>query len=187
MDPAATEILVFWFGDGTRERDEWFRKDPAFDEAIRDRFGAVIDAALGGAFAGWADGPRGALALVVLLDQLPRNALRGTPRMYAGDARARSVATGAIAAGFDAGLRPHERMFLYLPFVHAEDPDAQERSIALAKRLAQETGFASPLEWAEKHAAVIRRFGRFPHRNAILGRPSTAAEIAFLAEPGSRF
>jgi uncharacterized protein (DUF924 family) len=187
MDPAATEVLDFWFGDGAREREEWFRKDPAFDAVVRERFGASIDAAATGAFAEWTGEPRGALALVVLLDQFPRNAYRGTPRMFAGDARALAVASAAIAAGFDAVLRPHERKFLYLPFEHAEDPAAQARSVALATRLADETGLVSPLEWAQKHAVVIRRFGRFPHRNAILGRTSTAEEIAFLAEPGSRF
>jgi uncharacterized protein (DUF924 family) len=187
MDPLATGILDFWFGDGTRARDEWFRKDPAFDAAIRERFGSAVEAALGGAFAAWTSEPRGALALVLLLDQFTRNIFRGTARMFAGDARALTVAESAVTAGFDRMLGPHERSFFYLPFEHAESPAAQERSLALFTRLADESGLRSLLEWAEKHAVVIRRFGRYPHRNEILGRASTAEEIAFLAGPGSRF
>jgi uncharacterized protein (DUF924 family) len=127
------------------------------------------------------------VALVVLLDQFPRNIYRGTARMFAGDARALGAAESAVTAGFDRALGPHERSFLYLPFEHAEDAAAQQRSLALFARLAEETGLRSPLEWATKHAAVIGRFGRYPHRNEILGRVSTAEEIAFLAGPGSRF
>jgi len=187
MDPLATDILDFWFGDRTEARDEWFRKDPAFDAAIRDRFGAAVDAALGGAYAGWTATPHGTLALVLLLDQFTRNIYRDTPRMFAGDARALAIATAAAARGEDRALSPHERWFLYLPFEHAEDPVAQAQSLALFTRLAAETGNEAPLAWAKKHEEVIRRFGRYPHRNAILGRASTPEEIAFLAEPGSRF
>ncbi len=187
MDPLATDILDFWFGDRTGARDEWFRKDPAFDAAIRDRFGAAVDAALGGAYAGWTATPHGTLALVLLLDQFTRNIFRDTPRMFAGDARALAIATAAAARGEDRALSPHERWFLYLPFEHAEDPVAQAQSLALFTRLAAETGNEAPLAWAKKHEEVIRRFGRYPHRNAILGRASTPEEIAFLAEPGSRF
>jgi len=124
---------------------------------------------------------------VLLLDQFTRNIHRDTPRAFEGDARALAVATAAVDAGYDATLTPNERSFLYLPFEHAEDAAAQERSIALFSRLARETGLTSPLDWAERHAAIIRRFGRYPHRNAILGRASTADEIAFLEGPGSRF
>jgi len=187
MDPLATRILDFWFGDGTAVRAEWFRKDPAFDDAIRARFGDAVDAALGGAYAAWTGTAPGALALVLLLDQFTRNIHRDTPRMFAGDARALAVGDAAVAAGLDRELSPHQRWFLYLPFEHAEDPAMQERSLALFTRLAQETGLHEPLEWARKHAAVIHRFGRYPHRNEILGRASTPEEIAFLAEPGSRF
>jgi uncharacterized protein (DUF924 family) len=187
MDPLATDILDFWFGDRTGARGEWFRKDSAFDAAIRARFGAAVDAALGGAFAEWASTAHGALALVLVLDQFTRNIFRDTARMFAGDARALAVATAAVTRGEDRALSPHERWFLYMPFEHAEDAAAQARSLALFAALARDTGLAAPLEWAEKHAAVIRRFGRYPHRNAILGRASTPEEIAFLAEPGSRF
>jgi uncharacterized protein (DUF924 family) len=187
MDTLAGGILDFWFGDGTAARDEWFRKDPAFDETIRDRFGSAVAAALGGAFAAWTAEPRGALALVVLLDQFTRNIYRGTARMFAGDARALQVTEAAVAAGFDDALGPYERSFLYLPFQHAETAAAQARSLHLFARLAAQTGLQSTFEWAAKHADVIRRFGRYPHRNDILGRVSTAEEIAFLAGPGSRF
>jgi len=187
MDPLATDILDFWFGDRTGTRDEWFRKDPAFDAAIRDRFGAAVDAAVAGAYAGWTATPHGTLALVLLLDQFTRNIHRDTPRMFAGDARALAIATAAAARGEDRALSPHERWFLYLPFEHAEDPVAQARSLALFTRLAVETGNEAPLAWAKKHEEVIRRFGRYPHRNATLGRASTADEEAFLREPGSRF
>ena len=187
MDPLATDILDFWFGDRTGARGEWFRKDPHFDAAIRDRFGAAVEAALRGAYTEWTAPPHGALALVLLQDQFTRNIFRATPRMFAGDARALAVAEAAVAAGFDAALGPHERSFLYLPYEHAENAAVQERSVALFARLAADTGLDSPLEWAQRHAAVIRRFGRYPHRNEILGRASTPEETAFLAEPGSRF
>ena len=187
MDPLADDILDFWLGAGTSARDEWFRKDPAFDAAIRTHFGATVEAALGGGYAQWTAEPRGALALVLLLDQFTRNLFRGTSRMFAGDARALAIADAAVAAGHDRALGAFERWFLYMPFEHAEDLGAQERSIALFTQLAEETGIESPLEWAEKHAAVVRRFGRYPHRNAILGRASTPEEITFLALPGSSF
>jgi len=187
MDARAQEILDFWFGDRTGARAEWFRKDPAFDATIRARFGAAVEAALGGAFAEWTAGAHGALALVLLLDQFTRNVFRDTPRMFAGDARALATAEAAVATGLDRELSAHERLFLYLPFEHAEDLAKQERALALFERLERETGVTGQREWAEKHARVIRRFGRFPHRNATLGRASTPEEIAFLRERGSRF
>jgi len=122
-----------------------------------------------------------------VLDQFTRNVYRDTPRAFAGDARALATAELAIARGFERDLDGLERWFLYLPFEHSEDPAMQERSLALFAKLAADTGQRSPLEWAEKHADVIRRFGRYPHRNEVLGRASTPEEIAFLQEPGSRF
>ena len=187
MDPLAAEILDFWFGDAARARPEWFRKDPAFDDALRARFGAAVAAALAGAFEPWTATPRTALALVLLLDQFTRNIFRDTAQMYAGDRRALAVARSMVATGADRALGRFERMFAYLPFEHAEDAAAQIESIALFTGLAQTHGDASALEWAEKHAAIIRRFGRYPHRNALLGRVSTSEELAFLATPGSRF
>lgn len=192
MDAIVLDVLAFWFGaPGSPERGEsrgvWFRKDAAFDDAIRARFGAAVEAAIAGGFADWDDTAEGALAHVVLLDQFTRNIFRDTPRAFAGDTRALAIADAAVARGFDRALDPFGRWFLYLPFEHAEDADVQRRSLALFGALAQETGDPSPLEWAQKHADVIFRFGRYPHRNAILGRASTPEEEAFLAQPGSRF
>jgi uncharacterized protein (DUF924 family) len=185
------EILDFWFDSPAsprygESRPEWFRKNPAFDAEVRMRFGGAIETALTGGFADWT-APRSALARVLLLDQFTRNAFRDSLRAFAGDALALGAAEAAIARGDDVKLLPVERQFLYLPFAHAEDLAAQERSIALHRRLRDETGLSDPLVWAEKHAAVIRLFGRYPHRNALLGRESTAEEVAFLATPGSRF
>jgi uncharacterized protein (DUF924 family) len=185
------EILEFWFGrpdvPGFGEaRAEWFRKDAAFDAALRGRFGDAIDTALAGGFTEWA-AARGTLARVLLLDQFTRNNYRDTPRAFAGDALALSLSRQAVARQDDADLIPVERWFLYMPFVHAESTAAQRQSVDLFALLADETGLVDPLVWAERHAAVIQRFGRFPHRNAILGRASTPEEVTFLATPGSRF
>jgi uncharacterized protein (DUF924 family) len=182
------EILEFWFGSPPHAtRDVWFRNDPAFDAAIQERFGAAEAAALSGEFTTWDATPRGSLAHVILLDQFTRNIHRGTPLAFAGDAQALAIATQAIARGFDCELDRFERWFLYLPFEHSEDAAMQQRSLALFGQLAEETGDHTPLEWAEKHADVIRRFGRYPHRNTILGRASTTEERAFLAQPDSSF
>ena len=185
------EILDFWFGrtdaPGFGEwRGEWFRKDPAFDTRLRERFGTAVEAALTGRFGEWSD-PRGTVARVLLLDQFTRNSYRDTPQAFAGDALALAIARQAVARGDDAALIPVERCFLYLPFEHAESFTAQDQSIELFARLATEPGMGDQLVWAERHAAIIRRFGRFPHRNAILGRTSTPEETAFLATPGSGF
>ncbi|MGE5090159.1 MAG: DUF924 family protein [Candidatus Levyibacteriota bacterium] len=184
----ATEILDFWFPPGTSgERREWFQKDPAFDREIRERFGTALAAGLAGAFGDWCTSPRGALARIVLLDQYTRNAFRDTPAAFAGDPAALATAEDAIARGFDRELVPRERAFMYMPLEHSESLPVQERSVALFAALAADTGLDSQLPWAERHRDIVRRFGRFPHRNAILGRSSTAEEIAFLEEPGSRF
>jgi len=184
----AQRILDFWFGPPPHAaRDVWFRKDPLFDATIRAQFGDAVGAALGGGYAGWTVQAHGALARVLLLDQFTRNIYRDTPHAFAGDALALATAAAAVDAGQDRDLDRFERSFLYLPFEHAEDVAMQARSVALFARLKDETGEVSALEWAEKHAAIVRRFGRYPHRNAILGRPSTPEELAFLQEPGSRF
>ena len=188
QDPLAGEILAFWFGPSPHAaRDAWFRKDAAFDAEIGARFGRPVEAALNGAFADWAATPHGTLARVLLLDQFTRNMFRDTPRAFAGDAQALAMTTAAADSGQDHALDRYERWFLYMPFEHAENPSAQERSLALFGALTAETGDRGLLEWAEKHAVIVRRFGRYPHRNAILGRASTPEEIAFLKEPGSRF
>ena len=188
MTPIAHEILEFWFGPPPHAaRPEWFRKDLAFDAMIATRFGATIEAALRGAVRDWRSEPRAALAHVLLLDQFTRNAHRDTPRAFAGDPEALATAISVVDAGLDRTLDTYERWFMYMPFEHAEDPAMQQRSIALFARLAHDTGDPALLLWAEKHATIVRRFGRYPHRNAILGRVSTPEEIAFLQEPGSRF
>ena len=192
MTPLARDILDFWFGPPPHAaRAEWFRKDSAFDTTIRSRFGDAIEAALGSKLSGALHEGGGdshaALAHVLLLDQFTRNAFRDTPRAFAGDGEALAIAIAAVDAGLDRTLDHCERWFLYMPFEHSENLAMQDRSIALFTRLADDKGDAALLEWAEKHAAIVRRFGRFPHRNAILGRASTPEEIAFLQEPGSRF
>ena len=187
-NPLADEVLAFWFGPAPHAaRNVWFRKDAAFDAEIGSRFGTAVEAALGGAFAEWAATAHGTLARVLLLDQFTRNMFRDTPRAFAGDAQALATATAAVDGGQDRALDHYERWFLYMPFEHAENIAAQERSLALFGALTAESGDAGLLEWAEKHAVIVRRFGRYPHRNAILGRASTPEEVAFLNEPGSRF
>jgi uncharacterized protein (DUF924 family) len=185
------EILDFWFAPrGSAEHGKtralWFRKDAAVDQSIRARFGGAVETALAGGFGEWTTA-RGALARVLLLDQFTRNIYRETRRAFAGDITALGISTAAVANRDDQALMPVERWFLYLPFEHAEDLAAQETSLQLFARLRDETGLSEPAVWAERHAAVIRRFGRYPHRNAILGRESTAEEIEFLASAGSRF
>jgi uncharacterized protein (DUF924 family) len=188
LDPLAGEILAFWFGEKPHQsRDAWFRKDDAFDREIRERFAAALAAGIAGAFGEWCTSAAGSLARVVLLDQLPRNAFRGTREQFAGDPGALATAIDAIDRGFDRALDAHERSFLYMPFEHSERLDMQDRSVALFTALAADTGVAAHLVWAEKHRDIVRRFGRFPHRNAVLGRASTAEELAFLEQPGSRF
>jgi uncharacterized protein (DUF924 family) len=182
------DVLAFWFGAPPHvERREWFRKDAAFDAAIGERFGDALARGLAGAFGEWCGAPHGALARVVLLDQYTRNAFRDTPRAFAGDARALATADDAIRRGFDASLDRYERWFLYIPYEHSEDRAMQRRALELFGALARDEGLDGPLRYAERHAAIIERFGRFPHRNAILGRESTAEEVAFLREPGSSF
>lgn len=184
----ARDVLDFWFGPAPHGgRDVWFRKDPAFDARIRERFAVDVAAALAGAFGDWCTTPRGALARVILLDQFTRNLFRDTPDAFAGDAAALATADDAVARGFDRDLDRYERWFLYMPFEHSEDLAMQERSLTLFRSLAEAFGEPGALEWAQKHADVVRRFGRYPHRNAILGRESTPEELAFLAGPGSRF
>ena len=187
LAPLAREILDFWFPPGTStERSEWFRKDPAFDRIVHERFDVALAAGLAGAFGDWCVDPHGSLARVVLLDQLTRNAFRDTPKAFAGDPAALATAEDALECGFDRDLGLHQRWFMYMPFEHAESLAAQDRSVTLFRALA-DAGLPGPLEWAQRHRAVIERFGRFPHRNAILGRESTADELAFLREPGSSF
>jgi uncharacterized protein (DUF924 family) len=184
----ACAVLDNWFGEEDIRRDEWFRKDADFDASIRARFGAVLRAALAGGLTEWDVVPKGRLARIVVLDQFTRNAYRDTPRAFAGDALALAAAQALVASGGDRALTPLQRWFVYLPFEHAEDRALQAESMRLFGALAAEhPALADTLEWAHKHQVIVDRFGRFPHRNAILGRVSTAEEEAFLREPGSRF
>lgn len=201
VEPLAQAVLDFWFvprdGELTDERasadvgvpirEVWFRKDDAFDAGIRDRFAIALAAGIAGAYGEWCATPHGSLARVVLLDQFTRNAFRGTPQAFAGDPRALATAKDAVARGFDGALAPQERWFLYMPFVHSEALAEQEHAVALFETLAAQTGLSDPLSWTRRHRDIIERFGRFPHRNEILGRASTQEEIAFLAQRGSRF
>ncbi|TFV96564.1 DUF924 domain-containing protein [Oxalobacteraceae bacterium OM1] len=196
-------IHAFWFGPHVAELDDaaiahrqtalWWRKNPAVDAAMRTRFAGCIEQAAAGALDGWTATPQGCLALVLLMDQFTRNVHRDTPAAFACDAQARAWVRAALDAREDTLLRPIERVFLYLPFEHAEDMADQGRAVALFTALhdgvppAQREPFKGFLDYALKHRTVIARFGRFPHRNAILGRTSTEEEIAFLAQPGSRF
>jgi uncharacterized protein (DUF924 family) len=171
------DVLAFWRAAGPQK---WFKKDTAFDAEVTARFLPTYEAATAGGLAHWEDTPEGALALVLTLDQLPRNMFRDSARTFAADALARAIADRAIARGFDQRIAKSDRQFLYLPFEHSEDLADQERALALFRA----HGDADLLKWAELHADIIRRFGRFPHRNAVLGRATTPAEQAFLDAGG---
>jgi uncharacterized protein (DUF924 family) len=192
MSVAPDEVLDFWFGvPGSeqfgRAREFWFIKSAATDELIRSRFGASVEAALRGELQHWANGEaRDALALILLLDQFTRNIFRNSARAFAGDDAALAIARRLAADGRHRELAPIERWFAYLPFEHSEGIEDQRESLRRFGELAQE-GLAEPLVWARMHCDVIARFGRYPHRNELLGRASTAEEIDFLRQPGSRF
>jgi uncharacterized protein (DUF924 family) len=186
--PEAGEVIDFWFGTPPgAQRSEWFRKDPAFDATIRERFGMLVESALQGAIDHWRGDPHAALARVIVLDQFPRNLWRDTARAFAGDAQALAGARDIVAAGWDRSLLPVQRWFAYLPFEHAEDLAMQHEALRLFEALAREAPEVDATEWARKHLEIIARFGRFPHRNAALGRASTPEESEFLTQPGSRF
>jgi uncharacterized protein (DUF924 family) len=192
--PASPDtVLDFWFGPpddpGHRlPRPAWFRKDPAFDQQVRERFGATIEAALTGRLEAWATEPLSALAQVIVLDQFTRNAFRDIARAFAGDERALAAARAMVDAGQDRGLSGVQRQFVYMPFEHAEDWAAQEQALRLFARLGEdEPALADLLRWAQAHHDIVARFGRLPHRNALLGRASTPEEEAFLNTPGSSF
>ena len=180
MDEAEA-VIAFWFAPGLDER--WFVADPAFDAEIRERFQPLVERAAAGDCDDWIGSPRGALALCLLLDQFPRNIWRGSPLAYACDAKAREVSRAVIAAGLDRQLPAQQRPFLYLPFEHSEDLADQERCVALMHDLDDE----ELLDYARRHRDIVARFGRFPHRNVVLGRESTAEEVEFLQQPGSSF
>ena len=170
------DVIAFWSEAGP---SLWFAKDEAFDRRFRETFLVAHDAACRGDLDDWQQTPGGALALVLLLDQFPRNAFRGTPRMYASDSRALTAARAAIATGHDRHIDADLRLFLYLPFAHSEALADQERSVALCRELDENS-----LAHAERHRNIVRRFGRFPHRNPILGRIMTPQEQQFLDRGG---
>ncbi|MRG94031.1 DUF924 family protein [Polyangium spumosum] len=194
------KVLLAWFGaeadDATvvkRQSGLWFAKSDETDRFLRETFGDLVERALRGELSSWRATLRGRLALIVLCDQFTRNIFRGTPRAFAGDPLALAAAREMIAAGEDASLRPFERVFVYLPLEHAEDLAAQEEAVARFARLlgdapGEARGYFDGFhDYAVRHRDVIQRFGRFPHRNVILGRASTDEEIVFLKEPGSSF
>jgi len=196
MDTAAHEVLDFWFGldtqaDHDQPRPQWFKKDPAFDAEIARGFGPLIAQALAGGLDHWLTRPLQplpALALVLVLDQFTRNTGRDTARAFAGDDQALQVARALVASGADRALTGVQRQFVYLPFEHAEDLAHQRTAVQLFQQLAADApALAGLADWAQRHHDIVARFGRFPHRNAALGRPSTAEELAFLQTPGSGF
>jgi uncharacterized protein (DUF924 family) len=178
IEPAAPpeEVIRFWQDAGPRR---WFKRDADLDARFGERFLATHEAAASGALDAWLASPQGALALVLLLDQFPRNVFRGTPRMYATDAKARAAADLAIRAGFDRTVAEELRQFFYLPFMHSEQLEDLERCVTLNEQVGGE-----PLRYARHHRDIVARFGRFPHRNRVLGRPSTPEEERFLEEGG---
>lgn len=189
------DVLDFWFGPPARTPEEvmakarrWFASGPAMDPLIRELFGAAVERAVRGELDDWTATGRGSLAVVLLLDQLTRHVYRNDPRMYAGDARAQRIAARAWDLGLDAELDWEQKPFLIMPFAHAEDLDLQARSVAIAAQLAVEAPplytltYGMALEQTAKYHDIIRRFGRFPHRNAILGRASMPAELELLED-----
>jgi uncharacterized protein (DUF924 family) len=169
------EILDFWFSDDAERL--WFASTPAFDKEIRERFAGRFAQAASDALTSWEESPEGCVALCILLDQMPRNMFRGSPRAFATDAKALAIAERAVSRRFDRGLPPDQKQFLYLPFVHSENVANQLRALALFEA----AGLREALAFVRDRLALIRRFGRFPHRNAMLGRTSTAEELKFLS------
>lgn len=201
MDSHARDVLEVWFGPldapdyPVSNPGLWWGKDPAADAALRERFGGLLDRAAAGELAAWNEAPRTSLAFVVLLDQLSRNVHRDTARMYALDDEAVDAVLRGLERGFDAELAPRERVFFYMPLMHAESVPLQRKCVRLFSALASDpaipegprAAFAGNVDFAIRHLEIVERFGRFPHRNAILGRPSTPEELEFLKQPGSSF
>lgn len=186
------EILDFWFGREGEEgygefREAWFTKNPEFDREVRDRFEGAYEEAAVGRLENWKDEAHSCLALIILLDQFTRNMFRGDPKTYATDDRALEAARYAVEHAYDRELSPYERLFVYLPFEHSEDLEDQRFSVELFRGLAAEMGAEDLLGYAVRHLEIIERFGRFPHRNEILGRATTPEEAEFLRGPDSSF
>ena len=181
MAATPRDVVGFWQSAGP---EKWFAKNAKFDEAIALKFEPVHHAAARGEYDGWAASAEGALALLLLLDQFPRNLYRGSAHAFATDPKALAIARAAVASGHDRAVEPILRRFFYLPFEHSEAMADQEEAMRLFGLLKDETGDADSLRWAQVHLDIIERFGRFPHRNACLGRESSSEELAFLAEGG---
>ena len=199
-DTIPNDVVGFWFRDATgspealeRRGTVWFSADPAFDRECATRFAALLEEVARGALDGWAGTPHGRLALVILLDQMPRNIHRGSRAAFAHDAQAAAHCVAGIESGQDRSLHPVERVFLYMPLQHAEDLDLQRRSVERFESLAAEVDdawrgrFAENAHYARLHHDIVERFGRFPHRNRILGRESTEEELRYLADGGPTF
>jgi uncharacterized protein (DUF924 family) len=194
------DVLHFWFGDvdalgrsDVMHSRRWFMKDDAFDREIAARFGQTYADVRAGQREGWLDDPRGRVAYVIVLDQFARNMFRGTARAFEGDRQALAAAIEGVARHDDAALTVNERSFLYMPYMHSEEIGMQDRSVALFTELRDTApselrgSLVAAVQYAEKHREIIARYGRFPHRNAVLGRASTPEEQAFVAQPGSGF
>jgi uncharacterized protein (DUF924 family) len=175
------EVLDFWFND--IEPKQWFEKNIDFDNTIKDRFGALHRQAIQGELSAWRDSPKGALAEIIVLDQFSRNIYRDQPESFAADPMALALAQVAISNGFDVELSPTERSFLYMPFMHSESAVIHKQAVTLFSEL----DIVNSLDFELKHKKIVDRFGRYPHRNAILGRKSSSEELAFMAEPDSSF
>ncbi|WP_028465451.1 DUF924 family protein [Nisaea denitrificans] len=175
------QVYSFWFEECSEK--QWFEKDPELDRQIRERFGALVEAAAEGKLEDWLETPRGALAYILLLDQFTRNIHRGSGKAFAADAKARAAAIKVLVDGYDGESTDREKTFLYLPFEHSENLEDQERCVALFEAI----GDDRLTDYAVRHRDIIARFGRFPHRNDVLGRESTEAEQEFLKQPGSSF
>jgi uncharacterized protein (DUF924 family) len=176
------QVLEFWFGD--QARPHWWDKLDRFDALVRATLGEAHARAAAGALDDWTETAESCLALVILLDQVPRNIHRGSPRAFATDAKARGVTRLALERGFDAGLEPERRLFLYIPLEHSEELADQRLMVELVR---ERIGDPEYLDSALRHMEIVERFGRFPHRNATLGRQSTEEEVEFLKRPGSSF
>ena len=192
MQSSPADVLAFWFGreddPGYGEfRSQWFQKGEAFDREVTDRFGDLYERAAAGELDAWREEAESCLALVIVLDQFPRNMFRGDARTHTTDGKALDAAKYAIERALDRELPAFGRMFLYMPFMHAENVEDQRRSVELFERLAAEPGGPDVVEYAVGHREIVERFGRFPHRNAILGRETTPEEAEFLTQPGSSY
>ena len=190
--PNSRDVLDFWYGSpsgpsGGEFRQAWFEKDEAFDAEVRERFGGLYERAAGGELDGWREEAQSVLALVILLDQFPRNMFRGDRRTHATDDKALETSRYALERALDRELPPLGRMFLYMPFMHAEDREDQRRSVQLFEALAHAPDAPDLTEYAAGHRDIVERFGRFPHRNALLDRETTPEEAEFLTRPGSSY